>query len=285
MQARTLYLLPLLLSSLCFVSCTQNAPKDYSTLNGNWHLAGEQGTTPGPLLQSPLLTFAMGVDGNTVYANGNVGVTCSGGSSGIGGGMSLAGQIAPDGTFVLSNSSAPADTIQLTIKGKVPAHGESTWAGSYTMANATPPTGCTFSNASNFTATAYPPLNGTYSGAITGPKLGAGITVTTEIFQGEFTSEPSPSSLATYFTPLSATITVNGSSTLTSGTTTSSQLTAGSSSIRGNSFVLHFLMNDGSTMYLDGWFTDSSESTLQVTLTPAFGTGGTPSNICTLTRQ
>jgi hypothetical protein len=239
------------------------------------------------LEQSPLLTFAMGVNGNTLYANGNVGVNCSSGSSAEGGVMSLSGPIASDGTFVLSNSAQPLDSIQIAIEGKIPADGATTWAGSYKVVNATPPTGCLFNYSSDFVATAYTPLNGTYSGKITGPKLGSGITVITQISQGELASgRLLPTSPLIYYFPLSATITVGGSPTIKSGSTAEGSLTALSSSIRGNAFTLNFIMNDGSTVDLEGWFTDASESTLQVSLAPNFGKSSLgPSDICTLTRQ
>jgi hypothetical protein len=155
------------------------------------------------------------------------------------------------------------------------------------VVNATPPTGCLFNYSSDFVATAYTPLNGTYSGKITGPKLGSGITVITQISQGELASgRLLPTSPLIYYFPLSATITVGGSPTIKSGSTAEGSLTALSSSIRGNAFTLNFIMNDGSTVDLEGWFTDASESTLQVSLAPNFGKSSLgPSDICTLTRQ
>jgi hypothetical protein len=243
---------------------------------------------PGQTLQSPLLTFAMGVNGNTVYAKGNIGVNCSGGSVGMGGGLSLTGQIASDGTFLLTNAAEPLDSIQVAIQGKVPAEGSTTWAGSFTVTNALTETSCNVNVTSNFVATPYSPLNGTYAGTITGPKFGSGITVTTQITQEAFTSAAvGPLSVPSFFTPLSATMTVKGSPSLTSGTTTASQVPAWSSSITGDAFLLTFLMNDGSTLVLSGWFTDSSESTLQVMVMTGFGSTGSggASDICTLIRQ
>jgi len=283
MQAGKLFLAPLLFSSLCLTSCVQSAPKSYAGINGNWHIAGKEGVTQLPLVQSPLLTFAMGVNGKTIYASGNVGVNCSNGGAAIGGVSPVTGQIASDGTFLLSNSAEPLDTIQLTIRGKVPADGATTWTGSYTIVNAVPSTGCVFNDSSDFVATAYPPLNGAYSGMITGPGFESGISVTTQITQGAFTSAALPrSSALVYYTPLSGTIAITGSPTLKTGTTSANQV-PWSSSISGNGFILNFVMNDGSTLALSGWFTDSSESTIQV-VTGGFGQSY-KSNICTLTRQ
>jgi hypothetical protein len=284
MQSGKLLFLPLLLMSIGLTSCGRIIQASYAALDGNWHIAGEQGNQILPPLQSPLLTFAIGGSGDTVYANGNVGVICSSGSSAIGGGVELTGQIASDGTFLLSNSAFPLDSIQITIQGKVPAPGSTTWSGSYTVTNGPTAIGCSFNLSGDFVASLYPPLDGTYSGTITGQGLGSGITVTTQITQGTFTSITlSPSARTIYFIPLTATITVSGSSSYTTGTTTASQLLPGSSSIGGNSFALTFLMNNGSTLTLSGWFSDPSESTLQIegplsSSGSVFGSG-------TLTRQ
>jgi len=283
-EARKLLFLPLLFLSIGLTSCGRIISPSFAALDGNWHIAGEQGNKILPPLQSPLLTFAIGVSGDTVYASGNVGVICSSGTGAIGGTSELIGEIASDGTFQLSNSNEPLDSIQITIQGKAPAPGSTTWSGNYTVTNGSTAIGCTFNLTSDFVATLYPPLDGTYSGTITGQGLGSGITVTTQITQGTFTSGKltARSSGSVYYTPLSATITVSGSPSFTTGTTDASQLLPGSSSIGGNSFALNFLMNNGSTLTLTGWFSDPSETTLQIEgplfLSGVFGSG-------TLTRQ
>lgn len=205
----------------------------------------------------------------------------------IGGAIELTGQIASDGTFVLSNASEPLDSIQVSIRGTVPADGATSWPGSYTITNAATETGCTFNDSSSFVAGLYPPLNGTYAGTITGPGFGSGINIAIQITQGTFTSAMLGSrSPAVFYTPLSSTITVSGSPIFTSGTTTTNPAPALAGSINGNAFNLNYVMNNGSALALSGLFTDSSESTLQVVLLPAFGsTGSGGSNICTLTLQ
>lgn len=285
MRVGKLFLRSLLFLSIGLTSCARIISSSDSPLDGNWHIAGEEGNRILPPLQSPLLTFAIGVSGNSIYANGNVGVICSSGTGAEGGSMQLTGQIASDGTFLMSNSNEPLDSIQITIQGKVPAPGSTTWSGNYTVTSgSTAVVGCTFNLSGNFVASLYPPLNGTYSGTITGQGLGSGITVTTEITQGAFTSAKfSPSAPSFYFIPLSATISVSGSSSFTTGATTAIQLLPGSSSVGGNAFELTFLMNNGSTLTLFGWFSDPSESTLQIegplsTSGNLFGSG-------TLTRQ
>jgi hypothetical protein len=80
------------------------------------------------------------------------------------------------------------------------------------------------------------------------------------------------------------TISVVGSSSYTSGSTSAVESPLPSNGIGGNFFGMEYKMNDGSTLILSGWFLDSSESTLQVELNGSFGSG-IASNICTLTRQ
>src|SRR5208283_3294491 len=178
MYVRRVLLASLLFSCLFLTSCVKNtgssntpAPS-YTAVDGNWHITGEQGTGPAglPLAESPFLAFDLGVIGNTVYANGVVEVNCTTAAA-EGNGLSLSSQIASDGTFTLSNSSVPLDSIQLTIQGKIPDTGATTWSGNYTVVNANPPTGCIFNDSNSFVATPYPPLDGTYAGTITGPGL------------------------------------------------------------------------------------------------------------------
>lgn len=262
-QASKLFFLPLLLLSLGLTSCVQNAPKSYAAINGNWHLAGEQGIPPNLLTQAPLLTFAIGVDGNKIYASGNVGGKCSDGLGEVIGVMSLSGQIASDGTFMLANSS-PLDSIQISIKGKVPAEGATTWAGSYVISNPAAGTSCVLNASSDFVADLYPPLNGTYSGTISSSSLGSGIKVTVQITQGAITSSLLTSSLQTVYGPLTGTIAVSGSPTLTSGTTVAGSVQALSNSLKGDTLILTYQMNDGSKFTLSGWVSNPSESTLQI---------------------
>lgn len=288
MQAPKLFLLPLLFccvtfSCLTLTSCVQPTHSSSAALEGNWHIAGQLGNAPLQLVQSPLIAFSMGVSGSTVYANGSIDVTCTNGGA-IGGSMYLTGSIASDGTFTLTNASEPLDSIQITIHGKVPAGGATAWSGSYTLANASD-TSCAFNQSSSFVATLYPPLNGTYSGTITGPGYGSGITVTVQISQGQFTSASAPrSSAPTFFIPLSSSISVVGSSSYTSGSTSAMGMPMLTDGVAGNYFGLDYTMNDGTSLFLVGWFSDSSESTLQVQLDSGLSTS-TISNICTLTRQ
>ena len=114
MRTLKIILGPLFLLSFGLSSCVQPPLKSYAAIDGNWHIAGEGGAAGFPPQQSPLLTFAIGVIGNSIYANGDVGVNCTNGGAiggAIGGSMSLTGQIASDGTFLLSSFPRPHSTV------------------------------------------------------------------------------------------------------------------------------------------------------------------------------
>jgi hypothetical protein len=272
MRARRLFLLSPLLSCLSLTCCVQPLAKSYAALNGNWHIAGGPNSS-----QYPLLALTIVVNGDLVYGSGTVGVNCANSGSSfslIGSGFSFTGQIASDGTFLLTNSSL--DGAQIAIKGEVPRVGSTTWAGSFTITNAPTATSCSFDVSSNFLATAYPPLNGKYTGTITGPGLGSAITISTQVSQGALSQTPvpgGPSYALSSYIPLSATTTVSGSSCFATGT--SAQATATStlppSTLNGDLFLLSYVMNDGSNFQILGWLSDPSESTLQVQVAEVVG--------------
>jgi hypothetical protein len=286
MRARRLFLLSLLLSCLSLTSCVQPLAKSYAALEGNWHITGGQNSA-----QYPLLALAIVVNGDLVYGSGTVGVNCANNGSSfsvIGSGFSFTGQIASDGTFLLTNSSL--DGAQIAIKGGVPGVGSTTWAGSFTITNAPTATSCIFDVSSDFIATAYPPLKGKYTGTITGPGLGSAITISTQVSQGALSLTPIPSQsslVISSYIPLSATVAVDGSPCFTTGTTaptTASQTTTGT--VNGDSFLLSYLMNDGSNLQILGWLTDTSESTLHLQLTEVIGGNCSGENgVGTLTLQ
>jgi hypothetical protein len=245
-----------------------------------------------------LLTLAIGVNENTIYGYGDVAVNCSNSGGGVGSSLSLSGPVASDGSFLLTNSAFPADTIQVSIQGKAPAAGSTTWTGSYTITNAAAQPQCTFDYSSNFVATAYPPLDGTYAGTFGDQNSGSNLTVSTQITQGALTLTNSSSSLARGFNiPLNGTIAVTGSPCFTTGITT--QEATGPTTIPvqgwvgGNTFSLNYVMNDGAQLQLLGYFADSSESGLYIQLAIVFGGkcdgilggGGNSTYSGTLTRQ
>ena len=137
----------------------------------------------------------MGVVGNRIYGSGDVFVLCSNGDGNGAFPMSFTGSIAADGKFTLTNGSQ--SSIPATIQGQVPSVDSSnpnsvTWPGTYTLAA----TGCNPGPSGNFTATLYPPLEGTYAGTISGPNSSSGqsssptaLQLTAQISQGAFATE------------------------------------------------------------------------------------------------
>lgn len=262
MKGPRLSLVCLLPISLLLVSCGGTPSFSSANLEGNWYLTGQNifATTTAPSSsQGPFLATAIGVSGKTVYARGDLAVTCAGGDGGVGGTFSATGQIAPNGSFVLTNSSG-LDSIQYTITGTVPSAGTSTWQGSYTLVNSTSSTGCTFDQSGSFTATPYPDFNGTYTGTLSsGTNATSEMQVVVKISQGAPTiASVGPQNLSNFYIPLSGIITVSGSSCFSSG----SMANGMSSSIQGDFFTTSFTMNDGSTMMLNGWFLNGTETSL-----------------------
>lgn len=234
-----------------------NTTNPVSNIDGNWHIVGAHS-----IPQFPFVALAVGASGNTIYASGDVGVNCSQLSAAIGGTMYLTGQVASDGSFQMSNAASPVDTIQLTVEGKIPPTGATTWNGHFTLANAASQTGCLFNNSGDFTATAYAPFTGTYAGTVTSPSIPSpGVSITLSVVQGEptFSAQP-PLGTQDFTIPLTGSATVSGSSCYTAGSATA----ASGSLIRGDAFGLAFPMSDGSTLRLTGWFTDATESSLLV---------------------
>lgn len=247
MQARKLFFLPLILLGLCLACVAQDEPQPSKTIEGNWHLTG--GWDP---LKLPSLAFAIGVRDSTVYGRGNLQANCSGKNGTTNAYLTVEGQIASDGTFVLASSKE--SSVHVAIRGKLPVEGSTTWEGSFrAFASASPPEGlaadhtCTFDVSGNFIAEAYRAFKGIYGCTVTSKSIGADLKVTTEITSGDLASVAwSPPHPFFYYIPLNATVTITGPSELTEGTTTSSQVSMGSNSIRGDFLQLDYAMSGGS---------------------------------------
>jgi hypothetical protein len=273
MQTKRNVLLLLFLFGFCIASLAQDAPKTYSALNGMWHITGARDPR-----QHPFLALSFAVNGDTVYGSGSLELTCSNKSGVVGTGVFVTGKIAQDGSFLLTSTKGEARIgQQVSIKGKVPAEGATTWAGSLTIVYATarPRPDCEFRLSRDFVATPYPALSGTYTGTITGPDLGGELTVSLKITQGQVTAddtfgpnesarpdEPSPA-LERFYTPLNATITVSGYRSFTAEAVAVNRH-KGANQIDGDRFRLEFPLEDGSTLTLNGWYPKISESTLVV---------------------
>jgi len=272
-RAKMIYVPFVFFSCLCLANSAQDAPKDYSALKGNWHLTGGWEETQ----QEPRLTLSMGVDGNKIYGDGDLQVP------GCGLSFSVIGQIASDGTFVLSipkptRAQAEDSTFpSLSISGGVPAQGSMEWTGSFTassMGNVKCP-----KLSGDFVASQLPQLDGTYSGTIPshvgGSATGTSLNISVNMKQGIFTStdegefslpELSPAARMSHYLPLTGTITVSGFTDLPSKEITASAIADHHSRMQGDQFILYFRLEGGSTMMLTGSMTDSSERAVRALL-------------------
>ena len=267
----------------CGTSSTSFTPAAPSTasLNGNWYATGNRQTH-----QYPFLSLALIVDGSQITANGDMMVPCSNVSGlATGAGFTLTGQISSDGSFHLGEISAGGipinSSIQLAIDGSAPASGLGTWTGTYSFTDLAGYTSCIVNLTAPFTATALAPINATYAGTLTGSPGSVGVSAT--IVQGASISLPEPGGTVYSYLPLSGTITVSGSPCFTHGTASA---TAQNNQIEGDISNLNFTMDDGSTVWLSGYFTGPDETVMDQAIFAAInGNCSQNSYAGTLTRQ
>lgn len=235
----------------CGTSSASNSP--IASLNGNWLLAGSR-----QLKQYPFLTTAVITRGNTIVVQGDFMVGCANSPGGaVGGSLYLAGQAASDGNFQISETpdSSQINSIQVSVQGKLPPAGSSTWSGTYSFTDLAGYTSCIVNQTASFTATALPPVNATYGGTLTGSS--GNITVSSTITQGTPTSQTTPIGSVDYLVPLSGTITVTGSPCFTHGTTAPL-----SNQIEGDLAALSFTMDDGSQVLFNGFLSIPDETVI-----------------------
>ncbi|HEY0307703.1 MAG TPA: hypothetical protein VGB94_06045 [Acidobacteriaceae bacterium] len=235
----------------------------YNGLTGNWALAGERATNSFPLLSAVIF-----VNGTDVAALGNFMVPCSNAPSpligAVGGSMGLTGTLAADGTFTLTSLVLPVGpgySPQITIKGSLPAAGSSTWNGTYSIIVTNSSSTCTANQSGSFTAQAIAPVSGTFAGTlplVNGSSLSTA-SVSTHLVQGPASAPPGSSSTLTNAFPLSGTITIQGVSCFTHGTSIASF----TNMIEGDHYGVEFAMDDGSTVLMTGWMTDFSGKQLK----------------------
>jgi hypothetical protein len=266
-------LLLLFFSGFCLAAFSQHAPNKYSALNGIWHITGARNPS-----QYPFLALSFAVDGDTVYGSGHLALRCSNSNASQGSSIFVTGKIAEDGSFLLTSAKVNSGVGQhLAIRGKVPAEGAATWAGELTIVIATTQSDCAFRFSSDFVATAYPALSGTYTGTINGRDLGRGQTISLQLAQREVAiddpfhmeessrpDEPSGHDERSYYTPLDATIVVDGERTFHAEEVAAASHVGGADRVEGDGFSLWFPLENGATVVLDGFYTDISGSTLHV---------------------
>jgi hypothetical protein len=272
----------ILIASHALLGCGSGAPPatpaaaSASPLTGNWNLLGNP-----TLQQYPSLSLTLFVNGNQITAQGQDFVLCPN-LDGGGGSVGLTGQVAADGTFELSDVGSN-NSFLFAITGTIPPTGSSIWAGTYTLTTSPANTGCTINQTAAFTATAFAPLDGTYTGTLlegtTASPTGS-VTVSLSVSQGATAAYLPPGQA---YMPLTATIAISGVPCFTHGTNST---ILGASVLKGDYSAITFNMDDGSQVilfsYLDG--TDSSElvqASLDISTGQCSGTGA----FGTLTRQ
>ncbi len=244
-------------------------------LRGGWLIAG---TMPfGTPFGSGTLPFGLALNldiiNGQVNGYGSQEIPCS--SNGplvgaVGGGIRLASAaIAADGTFTLTDVLVGNNTQhQIVVQGMVPATVGGSWSGTYTVA--APQASCNGTvpppQAGTFTAQRIADLNGTFAGQGTLNNSSAAVSFAAALTQGGPTSLNSLTSALNDQSVLNGTLQVQGISCFRGGTM---KTAAGfpEASLVGNLAQMEFLMDDGSTMVLNGTESDTTASTLtQVTL-------------------
>jgi hypothetical protein len=258
-------ILTLFLSGLCLACSAQEPSKDYSILNGNWHLTGGWPDNA----RTHLVTLGMGVDGNIIYGVVAAHLVCSNGT-GVGNVIAVRGEIASDGSFMLE-SPHDAGTVFLSIKGKLSITKADEWSGSMaTIGKLDSGFNCTTPYV-DFVASRLVPLNGTYIGSAKDNSSNS-VSMKVELAQGKFTPrdegefvEPNlphfdlniPHAL-----PLIGTVTLSSSS----GIITVDSVRGYDSSVFGAHWSLMFALKDGSSLEVEGDRSDPSGAQLSVDL-------------------
>ena len=246
-------------------------PKGTSAdLRGGWLIAG---TTPDstPLGSGPVmfgLVVNLDIINGQVTGYGSLQIPCSSNGSllgGVGGGTRLASAaIAADGTFTLTDVLAGNNTQhQIVVQGTVPTSVGGPWLGTYTAA--APQASCNGvvppSQTGTFIAQKIADLNGTFAGHGMLNNTSAIVSFAAALTQGGPTSLNSLTSTLNDQSVLNGTLQVQGISCFQGGTI---KTTPGfpEASLIGNQAQMQFLMDDGSTVLLNGAESDTTASTL-----------------------
>lgn len=247
-----------------------STPAVVSPLAGNWLLVGPMPTNeisipPAPPLPSGVrLAMTFDVAGDQVIAGGFATNYCDNVGVGIEFGDGAAGILAADGSFTATPANSSLSTI--LIKGTAPEKSGQPWSGSYTVslgvtAINTPACAAKFSG--TFTATSFPLVSGVYVGTgstlagTNGVSKAVPVTLQVTLQQGGIVTNPGNGAASNYFSNawLTGSIKVQGSPCFSSGATQSTP----ASSVIGNMVSARFLMDDGSTLSLEGPLTDATE--------------------------
>ena len=251
-------------------------PRTSSPLNGNWNITGNR-----QKMQFPLISMFIQLNGRQINGQGDVHVMCPDApKNGGGGDRSMGGELAADGSFSLTTLN-PNSRVKVTVKGKAPLAGATTWSGEYTVVG-NPYLRCaTDRQANTFTATALAPLSGTFSGSTTmeysyadppPPSYTGPVTYKASFSISAKQGDPLVAHITkrgpVYYLPVTGAINVKGASCFSHGTAEAGLY----STIEGDIVHLRFGMDDGSQLNVSAVYTDPSES--GISLSSARVTGG-----------
>lgn len=268
-----------------------------ASLSGNWLLSGQLPIFVSTGSSANGLAATLDVNGSAVSGIVSLEYTCT--ASGINGPVTqeapVTGTVSSGGSFVLQTPTGSGNVpLSVTIEGSIPTRAGASWTGNFIYNAST--SICSSGNigSGNITATAIPLLNGTWSGSVTQLLNSTALTASVALKQGG--SINASGATVTSNLPLSGTLTIRGSSCLTTGTANgiSSSLTSGfgttaaAGAVEGNTLIESFTMNDGSVVALEGSIaaTDASKLVVAfVTLTPGSCNSNFTTTTATLTKQ
>jgi hypothetical protein len=252
---------------LLLIGCGGGSPPQ-ANLAGNWLIVGPMPTNEFTLTPITALSLAMTFDvtGSNIsafgYANGPCNVAAPSMISAVSAsfGVSATGTVGEDGSFTLKTSAG--DPISLSIQGKAPHTGSGDWSGTYDMTYTLPVGVCSGSSSGTVAATAFPLVSGVYAGsaqtATRGVPTGKPITLQVTLKQSGTVISPTTGLSTHSDILLEGSVQVAGSSCFKSGTTGVMPLSA----VEGDFVIANFMMDDGSTLQLQGTLMDAVEGTI-----------------------
>jgi hypothetical protein len=249
----------------------------FGKLIGNWKLGGDRDRGI-----FPTQSVNIAVAGDQILAAAHYEIVCSDQiDRHFRSDLMLVGKLASDRSFTLSSGgslgsdgrffpASSSDQVAVVINGAVPAGDAKTWKGNYKFTippykelSSNPYGTCNSPQTGNFVASAFAPLSGTYTGAISGEGFGSGVSVTLTVSQNGPQTASGPDGqprLMLQLFPLSASISVRGSSCFAHGT---SRTPADGNQLSGNRFDLNFDMDGVAVLIVDGWVAGPDSDTLR----------------------
>lgn len=249
-----------LLSFACLACRAQATPQAYGAISGNWRISPTHEPTPSSTgFESFILT--MGVDGDKAYGRGQLNLGCGDHS-----GVAVEGEVLPDGSFTLANTSVfpdmPARSFE--VQGKLPAAGATEWHGSFFSHFPGHDSKC-MTETGEVMVRQLPVITGSFMGTVRSRKGGGDSEVSMEILQRQLVFTRSPVPGFDHCVPVHVKMTVKGDS----GPFAGAFAAAGNScdnSIDGDVFTLRFQTIGGGTLLVVGFIDYSHETADRVTL-------------------